>query len=118
MVLRVSSASMMLFKALPSLAAVISPGPFSTAGLLPLLMCVLGTLILVGLLTRVSALISIVMMTVIYVAFHAPLSISPADNGGVPAILSASIFLHLMVSGPGRWSLDVMRGRRAASSQE
>ncbi|WP_291297308.1 DoxX family protein [Elioraea sp.] len=68
-----------------------------------------GLLILVGLFTRPTAFVLSGMMAVAYWMFHAPRSIYPLLNGGDAAILYCFVFLLLVFTGPGAWSLD---GRR------
>lgn len=70
-----------------------------------------GVLIILGLFTRPTAFILSGMMAVAYWMFHAPSSLFPAVNGGDAAILFCFIFLYLVTSGPGAWSLDGARKR-------
>lgn len=70
-----------------------------------------GLLIILGLFTRPTAFILSGMMAVAYWMFHAPSSPYPAVNGGDAAILFCFIFLYLVTSGPGAWSLDGARKR-------
>ncbi|ADL02060.1 DoxX family protein [Brevundimonas subvibrioides] len=70
-----------------------------------------GLLITLGLFTRPTAFILSGMMAVAYWMFHAPGSLYPAVNGGDAAILFCFIFLYLVTSGPGAWSLDGARRR-------
>ncbi|MGV3577730.1 DoxX family protein [Brevundimonas sp.] len=65
-----------------------------------------GALIILGLFTRPTAFILSGMMAVAYWMFHAPSSPYPVINGGDAAILYCFIFLYLVTSGPGAWSLD------------
>jgi putative oxidoreductase len=48
-------------------------------------------------------------MAVAYFQFHAPQSVWPIVNQGVPAILYCFIWLYLSAAGPGPWSLDALR---------
>ena len=50
-------------------------------------------------------------MAVAYWIFHPPSSLYPAVNGGDAAILFSFIFLYLVTSGPGAWSLDGVKKR-------
>src|SRR5262249_1838798 len=68
-----------------------------------------GLLVLVGLFTRCAAFVLAGEMAVAYWLFHAPKSFFPAVNGGDSAILYWFVFLYLVVSGPGPWSIDRMR---------
>lgn len=65
-----------------------------------------GLLILVGLFTRPVAFVLAGQMAVAYWMFHAPQSFFPMLNGGDAAILYCFVFLLLVVTGPGAWSLD------------
>ena len=65
-----------------------------------------GLLILLGLFTRPVAFILSGEMAVAYWMFHAPRSIYPLLNGGDAAILYCFIFLLLVFTGPGAWSVD------------
>lgn len=78
----------------------------TTAGVLEL---VGGALVLVGLLTRPAAFILSGMMAVGYWIGHAPMGLFPATNMGTGAILFCFIFLYLVCSGPGAWSVDGAR---------
>jgi putative oxidoreductase len=67
---------------------------------------VTGTLITLGLFTRVAAFIAAGEMAVAYWMFHAPASIYPAVNGGDAAILFCFVFLYLVAAGAGAFSLE------------
>lgn len=69
-----------------------------------------GALIVLGLFTRPVAFILSGEMAVAYFMFHMPSSVYPVINGGDAAILFSFIFLYLVTSGPGAWSLDARRG--------
>lgn len=69
-----------------------------------------GALIVLGLFTRPVAFVLSGEMAVAYFMFHAPSSVYPVINGGDAAILFSFIFLYLVTSGPGAWSLDGRRG--------
>jgi putative oxidoreductase len=60
-------------------------------------------------LTRPVAFILSGEMAVAYFQFHAPQSIYPTTNQGMPAILYCLFFFYLMFSGLGAWSLDGAR---------
>jgi putative oxidoreductase len=68
-----------------------------------------GLLILVGLFTRPVAFILAGEMAVAYWMFHAPRSLYPVLNGGDAAILYCFVFLLLVFTGPGAWSIDGAR---------
>lgn len=65
-----------------------------------------GGLIVLGLFTRPTAFILSGMMAVAYFMAHFPSGFLPILNGGEGAILYCFIFLYLVTSGPGAWSLD------------
>jgi putative oxidoreductase len=67
---------------------------------------VTGTLITLGLFTRMAAFIAAGEMAVAYWMFHAPASIYPAVNGGDAAILFCFVFLYLVAAGAGTFSLE------------
>src|SRR5687767_13689152 len=66
--------------------------------------------ILVGLFTRPVAFLLAGEMAVAYWMFHAPESLFPVLNGGDAAILYCFVFLLLVFTGPGAWSVDTARG--------
>lgn len=74
-----------------------------------------GLLILLGLFTRPVAFVLSGEMAVAYWMFHAPASPFPALNGGDAAILYCFVFLLLVFTGPGAWSVDGIRGRAASA---
>jgi putative oxidoreductase len=91
------------------------PGQIPILGLLgaaALIELIAGTLILVGLFTRIAAFIASGEMAVAYRMFHAPKSIYPIVNMGEVAILFCFIFLYLAAAGPGAYSLDSRRRTR------
>lgn len=68
-----------------------------------------GLLVLVGLFTRPAAFILAGEMAVAYWMVHAPKNLYPVLNGGDAAILYCFVFLLLVFTGPGAWSIDEMR---------
>ena len=70
-----------------------------------------GSLIALGLFTRVAAFVCSGEMAVAYFMQHAPHGFFPANNMGDAAILYCFIFLYLCAAGPGPWSVDAMRSR-------
>ncbi|MGD9730436.1 MAG: DoxX family protein, partial [Nitrospiraceae bacterium] len=62
-----------------------------------------------GLYTRPVAFVLSGQMAVAYWMFHAPANFYPVLNGGDAAILFCFVFLFLVFSGPGAWSLDALR---------
>jgi len=76
---------------------------------------VLGALLMVGLLTRVSAFVLSGQMACAYFLGHmfkssAPVWL-PLNNGGTAAILFCFTCLYLASAGPGPWSVDAARGK-------
>ena len=79
---------------------------FGIAGIIEL---VLGSLITIGLLTSVAALLASGEMATAYFIGHLPKSFWPLENGGEPAVLFCLIFLYCAARGPGIWSVDAAR---------
>jgi len=77
-----------------------------------------GVLLLPGLFTRPVAFIVSGEMAVAYWMFHAPASPYPVLNGGDTAILYTFVFLLLVFTGPGAWSLDGLRRRNALEASK
>jgi putative oxidoreductase len=75
-----------------------------------------GALLLVGLFTRVAAFIASGEMAVAYWMFHAPANPWPALNAGDAAILYCFVFLLLVFTGPGAWSLDRELAKRRTAT--
>jgi putative oxidoreductase len=78
-----------------------------------LIECVCALGVLAGLLTRLFAFIASGEMAVAYFMFHAPQGFYPALNMGEAAILYCFIFLYIAAAGPGAWSVDGARERKA-----
>lgn len=72
-----------------------------------------GAFLVLGLFTRPVAFILSGQMAVAYFMAHAGQSFFPIQNGGELAVLYCFIFLYLVFSGPGAWSID---GRREATA--
>jgi putative oxidoreductase len=77
--------------------------PLWWAGLIEL---VGGSLVVIGLATRLAALISSGEMAFAYFTVHQPRALFPIQNKGDLAALFCWSFLMLAVFGPGRWALD------------
>lgn len=75
-----------------------------------------AVLIGVGLWTRVSAFLLSGLMAGAYFIVHQPLGALPISNMGELAALYSWIFLLLVAIGPGRYAIDTVRRRRAASA--
>lgn len=87
-------------------ASDMTPPLFSLFGLAGIIEIVAGILVLIGFFTRPAAFIAAGEMAVAYWMAHAPANLFPAMNGGDAAILFCFIFLYLVFSGPGVWSLN------------
>ena len=82
---------------------------FGVAGLLEL---VGGTLLVLGLFTRLAAFVLAGEMAFAYFSVHAPKGFWPIANGGELAALYCFIFLYLAATGGGPWSADARFRRR------
>lgn len=82
------------------------------AGLIQL---VCGILVMVGLFTRVAAVIASGSMAYAYFVVHQPSALMPTQNGGVTPALYAWAFLVIAVLGAGPWSLDALWRRRTTA---
>ena len=65
-----------------------------------------GLLIVLGLFTRLAALVSAVQMLVAYFMVHFPGGWNPVVNKGEPALLLFAAFLVLLVYGNQKWSVE------------
>jgi putative oxidoreductase len=102
---------------LPALSPNGSTAPlFSLMGGAGILELVGGAVLVLGLYTRPVAFILSGEMAFAYWMVHAPKSPFPVLNGGDSAILYCFIFLYLVFSGPGPWSLDESRRARELHS--
>ncbi|ONI82128.1 DoxX family protein [Saccharothrix sp. ALI-22-I] len=91
-------------------AVSITSWPAGPAGLIEL---VGGALIVIGLGTRVAALIASGAMAYAYFVVHQPAGLLPIQNKGELAALYAWVFLLLAFTGPGAWAVDkVIAGRK------
>ena len=95
------------------------PVPFPVHPLPPMLIAagaielVAGSLMTIGLFTRLAAFIASGEMAFAYFIGHFPKSPWPAANMGEPAILFCFVFLYIAAAGAGAWSIDSARIRNA-----
>jgi putative oxidoreductase len=80
------------------------------AGLVELITSVL---VILGLFTRAAAFVAAGEMAVAYWMVHAKMGFYPAVNMGEAAILFCFVFLYLAAAGPGAWSIDSARMKKA-----
>ena len=111
-----SYGSMKLFGYPPSPQAMPAFALMSQLGVAGMLELFGGLAIVLGLLTRPVAFILAGEMAVAYFQAHAPQSIFPVVNNGVPAVLYCFLFLYLSAAGAGAWSIDRLLLRRAPAS--
>jgi putative oxidoreductase len=72
---------------------------------------VTGSLLMLGLFTRPTALVVAIELLLAYLLVAAPRGPWPIRNGGGEALLAAAILVYLAASGAGAWSLDRDRQR-------
>ena len=65
-----------------------------------------GLFILLGLWTRLSSVLSAIVMAVAFFGFHFTKGLNPLANGGELALLYLVAFLVLWDKGAGKWSLE------------
>jgi putative oxidoreductase len=85
---------------------------FSLIGTAGMIELVLGTLLLIGLCTRLSAFILSGEMAFAYFISHFPRGFFPLINNGTAAILFCFICLYLATAGGGPYSADAMMGKK------
>jgi putative oxidoreductase len=71
-----------------------------------LLETICGTLVALGLFTRIAAFLLSGEMAIGYWWLHVPRSFYPILNGGEIMVLYSFAFLYFAAKGPGPWSLD------------
>jgi putative oxidoreductase len=85
----------------------------SEPGIAGVLELVLGSLIMVGLFTKLAAFIASGEMAVAYFKGHQRMAFWPLENQGELAVLFCFAFLYIAARGAGPWSVDAMlRPRR------
>jgi len=83
---------------------------FLAAGVIEL---VAGTLITLGLFTRLAAFIASGELAAAYFIGHFPQGFWPIANKGETAILFCFVFLYLVAAGAGAWSVDRARAPKS-----
>ncbi|MDF3297318.1 DoxX family protein [Streptomyces tropicalis] len=73
-----------------------------------------GTLVLLGLGTRIAALVASGSMAYAYFDVHQQAALWPIQNGGELSALFCWTFLVLVFTGPGAFGMDGLLARRAA----
>jgi putative oxidoreductase len=73
---------------------------------------VFGTLLVVGLQSRIAAFVLSGLAAAAYFIAHAPRGFLPLPNGGELAALYCFTFLYLAAAGPGPISIDALMGRK------
>ena len=89
-----------------------TPALFSLIGFAGVLEFFGGLLLVLGLLTRPTALLLALQMVAAYFMAHAPQAGFPVLNGGELALLYALIFAYFAANGAGPASLDRVLARR------
>ena len=91
---------------------------FSLIGLAGIIELVGSVLLFLGLFTRPAAFIMSGEMAFAYFIGHAPQGfvLVPMINRGELAVLYCFVFLFFAAAGPGAWSLDGLRARRAVTA--
>jgi len=85
---------------------------FSLMGLAGVIELVGGLLIVIGLLTRFTAVIAAAEMLVAYIMTHTSNGFFPILNGGEQALSFLAAFLVMVAFGGRKWSFDNMTGRK------
>ena len=85
-------------------------------GIAGVLELVFGTLLILGLFSRLSAFLLSGLSACAYFIMYAGKDFFPIVNGGELAVVYAFALLWLAAEGPGPLSLDALRARRAAGT--
>jgi len=85
---------------------------WSLLGVAGMLEVIGGALLIVGVFTRIAALVVSGEMAFAYFLVHVPTgnALIPMLNDGEPAVLYCFVFLLIAVAGGGAWSIDAVRG--------
>jgi putative oxidoreductase len=78
----------------------------------------LGSLVLLGLLTRIAGALQAIMMGLVWITVHLPKGWTPSSGlDGETALLLAVLGVVLVFTGAGAWSMDARLARRGRSLQ-
>jgi putative oxidoreductase len=77
-----------------------------------------GSLVLLGLATRIAALICSGSMAYAYFKMHQPNALWPMENGGEPAAMYCWAFLLLVFTGSGALGLDRLLAKRSTAAEK
>jgi|SRR3989344_2228242 len=80
--------------------------PTSLIGVAGIIEFVVGILIILGLWTRIAALISGIQMLIAYFYVHFQGGFNPLTNGGELALMFLAAFFVLFTYGAGKWGID------------
>ena len=86
---------------------------FSMIGAAGTIELILGTLLMIGLFTRIAAFILSGEMAFAYFISHFPRGFFPLINNGTAAILFCFVCLYLATSGGGPYSVDAAVGKKS-----
>jgi putative oxidoreductase len=75
-----------------------------------------GLLLLLGLFARPVAFVLSGSMAFAYFIAHSPNGFFPVLNHGEAAMIYCFLFLYIVAAGPGVWSLDALRQRKAEAN--
>ena len=84
--------------------------PMTMSGAAGIIELIFGSLLVIGLFTRLSAFILSGLCAVAYFYAHAPRGFFPLLNGGELAVILTFVYLYLAAAGGGPWSVDRVRG--------
>ena len=84
----------------------------SEPGIAGVLELALGTLIMMGLFTKIAAFIASGEMAVAYFKGHQRMAFWPLENQGELAVLFCFAFLYMAARGSGPWSVDALVRRK------
>ncbi len=88
--------------------------PMTMSGVAGIIELIFGSLLVIGLFTRISAFILSGLCAVAYFYAHAPRGFFPVLNGGELAVVLTFVYLYLAGAGAGPWSIDrAIRGSNA-----